>query len=124
MAKSTEYHFDIEQIICIQFTKERPSNYVFYPAEPAKSSFFGICKTPATDEGWVDESSWGNSRYTLEELKNYGYVMRNGVPSHKSHATAYLSHKCQVSKTFETEQEGYNWINGLKTKCNKTFEII
>jgi hypothetical protein len=123
MSKS-EYHFDARAIVAIHFTKERPSRYVWAPAEPAKSSFFGLCKTPAIKEGWLDPTCWSESRYTLDELKEYDYILRNGEIYNKCHITVYLTSKYQVSKTFETETEASAWIEAIKVKAGKIFQVI
>jgi len=121
---TTEYHFAVRDIVAIKFVKERPARFVWYPAEPAYTRLFGLIKYPAIEEGWVDEGSYQESRYTLEELKDYGYVMRNGTPHHKCHVEVFLEHDYQVSNTFETEEEARTWIDGIKSKAGKIFQLI
>lgn len=125
MANSIEYHFDVRAIVALKFVKERPvERFVWKPARPAKSSYFGLCKTLALDEGWEDESSWDSSRYTLDELKGYGYILRNGEIYNKCHIQLFLEHDYQVSQTFETEEEARAWIDAIKIKAGKIFQII
>ena len=119
-----EYQFDINHIIGLKFVEARPSRYEWAEARPYSSSWFGLCKTLALPAGWIDPSCWSERRYTEDELKEYDYIFINGKPYNRPHVTVYLSHEYQVTNQFDSDSDALNWIDVLKQKTGKEFEII
>lgn len=124
-------HFDINQIIGIKFHPERSAGYSWVEAEPEKRIFFGLIPwrygRPA---GFTDAGSPLQWIYTEEDLKSYGYKVYsfderiNDRVCEKPYVVVYLAHELQISKKFETDSEAEEWVDQLKEKSGKSFEVI
>lgn len=125
-------HFDPSQIIKIKFFPERPSSFYWEEAKPEIRSFFGLrVKQKATPAGFADRDTWFEKKfYSEDEIKRFGYLIYpwgeriNDRVCHKPYVTVYLKHEIQITQTFETEKEASRWVESLKTKSEKDFEVI
>ena len=43
---------------------------------------------------------------------------------YKPYVTVYLKHEVEVIQYFETEKEASRWVESLKTKSGRDFEVI
>lgn len=124
-------HFDPSQIVKIKFYPERPTSFHWVEAKPEIRTFFGLrVKKKATPAGFVDRDSWFQKFYSEDEIKRFGYLVYpwgeriNDRVCHKPYVTVYLKHEIQVNRNFETEKEASIWIEDLKSKAGKKFEVI
>jgi hypothetical protein len=122
-------HFDVNEIIGIKLFPERAARFKWVEATPEKRTFFGLIKTKSEEPaGFLDTGAFDSVIYTKEDLIGYGYKIYddrvNNIVCEKPYATVYLSHDLTTTKKFETDQEALEWIEEIKTKSGKTFEIV
>ena len=127
-----EKHFDIDKVVSIDFYPVRIQNWIWQDEIPEKRIFFGLINLRgAISPGFRDLGDWGDRRrYTQKEVEEYGYKVypyeeriNNRVCS-KPCVSLNLISDIKIQKTFETEEEASHWIEELKLKSGKSFEII
>lgn len=125
--KNIEYHFDVNSVIGIKFEKESYTSFVWVE-EKIKKRFLG--KPKIYPAGFIDTRSYRGCIFTEGELlelgyKVYGFDERvNNLVCRKPYVVVYLGHKLEVNHTFESDEMATEWIEGLKNKSGKTFEVI
>jgi hypothetical protein len=125
--KNIEYHFDVNSVIGIKFVKESYTSFVWVE-EKIKKRFLG--KPKIYPAGFIDTSSYRGNIYTEGELlelgyKVYGFDERvNNLVCRKPYVVIYFGHKLTSDLSFESDEMATEWIEGLKNKSGKTFEVI
>lgn len=128
----TKEYFDVSRIISIYFRSETPStNFYWVESEPIKK-FFGLINTGRfTKAGWCDFRDWKDGIfYTEDEIRGYGYKVYNTDERIndriccKACVKVYLTHDNRIERFFETDDDAEGWIQSLKEKSGKTFEVV
>ena len=130
-----EQHFDISRIIGIELRGITKTSYRWLPRKQ-KTFFFGLIKRNSWyNEGYYDHGCyeecyesgcWDASEYTAEELRGYGYVVDESTRTvyNKPNVTVFLEGEYKIYRKFESDSEASEWVNGLKKRSGKEFEII
>lgn len=124
-------YFDVSRIISVYFRSETPcTNFYRVESKPIKK-FFGLFNTGRfTEAGWCDNRDWDEAVYTEDEIRDHGYKLYsaderiNDRICHKAYVKVYLTHDNEIEQTFETDAEAEAWIETLKEKSGKTFEVV
>ena len=128
----TKEYFDVSRIISVYFRSETPCRYFYWvESEPIKK-FFGLINTGRfTEAGWCDNRDWKDGIiYTEDEIRSYGYKIYSTDERikdricHKAYVKVYLTHENQIEQSFETDADAEAWIQSLKERSGKTFEIV
>ena len=128
----TKEYFDVSRIISVYFRSETPCRYFYWvESEPIKK-FFGLINTGRfTEAGWCDHRDWEDGViYTENWIRNYGYKVYSTDERikdricNKAYVKVYLTHDNQIEQSFETDDEAEAWIQSLKEKSGKTFEVV
>ncbi len=130
-----EQHFDISRIIGIELRGITKTSHRWLPKKQ-KTFFFGLIKRNAWhaegyyENGCYDEcyesGCWDATEYNAKELRDYGYIVDESTKTvyDKPHATIFMESDCKVYKKFDTEPEATEWVNALKKRSGKEFEIV
>ena len=130
-----EQHFDISRIIGIELKGITKTSYRWLPKKQ-KTFFFGLIKRNAWHaEGYYqngcyeecyESGCWDASEYTAEELRDYGYIVDEDTRTvyEKPCVTVFPEHDHKIYRKFESDSEASEWVNGLKKRSGKEFEII
>jgi hypothetical protein len=134
MGKKYESHFLIENIREIQLTKERPAGYIWIDEKIEiikKWYWFGFYKKEIkTEAGFYEKGYEHYAPHTEQYFLDMGYKIypiseriENRICS-KAYVT--LSWKDGGSRgfNFESDDEAKAWIEQIKVKSGKTFEVI
>lgn len=127
-------HFDISRIIGIEVFDKRRTSYRWLP-EKQKTAFFGLIKRNSWHsagfysngcyEECYESGCWDAHPETADSLIGQGYLVdHDETVWHKPFATVFLEADCKVTKKFNTLDEVNEWVEFLKTKSGKTFEIV
>jgi hypothetical protein len=128
----TKEYFDVSRIVSVYFRSETPCTYYYWvESEPIKK-FFGLIDTGRfTETGWCDNRDWKDGIiYTEDEIRSYGYKIYstderiNDRICHKAYVKVDLTHDNQIEQSFETDADAEAWIQSLKEKSGKTFEVV
>ena len=127
----TKEYFDVSRIVSVYFRRETTcTNFYWVESEPIKR-FFGLFDTGRfTEAGWCDNRDWKFVIYTEDEIRSYGYKVYsaderiNERICHKAYVKVYLTHDNEIEQAFETDEEAEAWIESLKEKSGKTFEVV
>jgi hypothetical protein len=129
-------NFDVDAVVSIEYRPSQLTLFTWYPETriPRKFLGFDTGRERIVEEGWYDlrkgvvsdyERSYYDM-YTLEDLLGYDYIVEN--PSKlvfkKPYVKVILSNKDYITKSFDTEDEALSFIIKIKSKSNKTFEVI
>jgi hypothetical protein len=128
--KNYEIHFDVNQIIKMEFRKMRKSSYQWLPGKTEKS-FFGLCKTDYP-EGYYDRGvyhtydGWGCSYYRSKEAMEKDYhIDQDYVAWEYPWVRIYLSHEMSVHRQFQSDENAEIWIGLIKSKTpEKFYEVV
>lgn len=126
----TKEYFDLSRIVSVYYRPETTCrNFYWVESEPIKR-FFGLFNTGRlTEAGWCDNRDWDGTIYTEDEIRSYGYKVYstderiNERICHKAYVKVYLSHDNTIEQAFGTDAEAEAWIESLKEKSGKTFEV-
>ncbi len=127
----TKEYFDLSRIVSVYFKLETTcTNFYWVESKPIKR-FFGLFDTGRfTEAGWCDNRDWEDGIiYTEDEIRNYGYKVYstderiNERICHKAYVKVYLTHDNTIEQTFETDKEAEAWIELLKEKSGKVFQV-
>lgn len=121
-----EYQFDVNRVIGIKIYKSEKSDWVWLPKKERPSRFFGLVKVPPFEEGFYSEGEY--SEYgprTKKKLEYYNYLINEKKEVWtKCSITVYLESEYTVGLSFDTDQEGREWVENLKKESGKDFKII
>jgi hypothetical protein len=126
----TKEYFEVSRIVSVYFRPEHPETRFYWrDSEPIKT-FFGLINTGRFAEaGWLNAYDWDEVLYTEDEIRNYGYKVYstderiNERICNKAYVKVYLTHDNTIEQSFETDKEAEAWIELLKEKSGKTFEV-
>lgn len=130
-------YFDISRIISILYKPEHEcNNYEWVESKPIKW-FFGLINTGKfTKSGWKYLSCglWDDDNsivYSDDEMRNkFGYIVYstderiNNRLCNKAKVTVYLEYDNEICQEFNSNKEAEEWIESLKIKSGKPFEIV
>lgn len=128
-------YFQLDDIISIQFTAERETDYRWkerVPERDKKFLGFVVGKHPEIPEGWVsgdfgyltdDERIRVDSSY----LERYSWLRvdeKNKKIWNKATVEINLAHKDMVSRQFNSNEEAQAWIDEIISESGKKFKVI
>ena len=123
-------YFDVSRIVSAYFIPEHTETKFYWQDSKPITTFFGLINTGRfTEAGWFNACDWNEELYTEDEIRNYGYKVYstderiNERICHKAYVKVYLTHDKTIKQTFETDKEAEAWIELLKEKSGKTFEV-
>lgn len=123
-------YFDVDRIISIWFRPETPIDYISWVESKPIKRFFGLYNTGRfTEAGWIDHSEWDPTPYSDDDLRRRGYIVYdrnkriNERVCRKAHVKVYLVHDNSIEQSFDSDKQAEEWIETLKTKSGKTFEV-
>ena len=121
-----EYQFDVNRVIGIKIYESEKLDYGWLPRKERPSRFFGLIKVSPFEEGFYSEGEY--SEYgprTKEKLEEYSYLINEKKEVWKKcNVTVYLESEYSVGLSFNTNQEGREWIENLKNESGKNFKIV
>lgn len=129
-------YFQLDDIISIQFTAERETDYRWkerVPERDKKFLGFVVGKHPEIPEGWVsrdfgyltddDERMRVDSSY----FERYSWLRvdeKNKKIWNKATVEIKLRYKDMVSKQFNSNEEAQAWIDEIISESGKKFKVI
>jgi hypothetical protein len=124
-------YFDVDRIISIWFKPETPVEYIYWAESKPIKKFFGLYNTGRfTEAGWVDNSEWNYITYSDDDLRRRGYIVYgrneriNERVCRKAYVKVYHAHDNSIEQSFDSNKQAEEWIETLKTKSGKTFEVV
>ena len=120
-----EYQFDVNRVIGIKIYKSEKSDWVWLPRKERPPRFFGLIKVSPFEEGFYSEGNYEYNPRTKEKLEEYNYLINEKKEVWKKcNITVYLESGYTVGLSFNTNQEGREWIDNLKSESGKNFKIV
>ena len=123
-------YFDVDRIISIRFRPEYPVDHIYWAESKPIKKFFGLINTGKfTEAGWVDYCEWDRIPYSDDDLRKRGYIVYdrneriNERVCRKAYVKVYLTHDNSIEQSFDSDKQAEEWIETLKTKSGKTFEV-
>jgi hypothetical protein len=123
-------YFDVSRIVSAYFIPEHTATKFYWQDSKPITTFFGLINTGRfTKAGWFNACDWNEELYTEDEIRRYGYKVYstderiNERICNKAHVKVYLTHDNTIEQSFETDKEAEAWIELLKEKSGKTFEV-
>lgn len=127
---SKEY-FDVDRIISIHYRPENPVSWIYWVESKPIKKFFGLYNTGRfTEAGWVDNSEWDENTYTDDDMRKRGFIVYdkderiNDRICRKAYVKVYLTHDNSIEQSFDSDKQAEEWIETLKEKSGKTFEVV
>jgi len=127
----TKEYFDVSRIVSVYFRREHTATRFYWQDSKPITTFFGLINTGRfTEAGWFNAYDWNEVLYTEDEIRGYGYKVYNTDERinericHKAYVKVCLSHDNTIEQSFETDDEAEVWIQSLKEKSGKTFEVV
>lgn len=127
----TKEYFDVSRIISVYFRREHTATKFYWQDSKPIKKFFGLINTGRfTEAGWLNAYDWNEELYTEDEIRGYGYKVYNTDERinericNKAYVKVYLTHDNSIEQKFETDAEAEAWIESLKEKSGKTFEVV
>lgn len=124
-------YFDVSRITSVYFRSETPCTNFYWVESEAIKRFFGLFDTGRfTEAGWYDNRDWDEAVYTEDEIRSNGYKVYstderiNDRICHKAYVKVCLTHDNYIEQAFESDAEAEAWIESLKEKSGKTFEVV
>lgn len=125
---SSKEYFNVDRIVSILYTPEKPANEYFWVDPKPIKRFFGLIDTGKfTEAGWY--TYYSSRPYTTEVLRSYGYIVYdtderiNERVCNKAMVKVYLTDDNIIEQSFDSNQKAEEWIELLKTTSGKTFEV-
>ncbi len=123
-------YFDVSRIVSAYFIPEHTETKFYWQDSKPITTFFGLINTGRfTEAGWFNACDWNEELYTEDEIRNYGYKVYstderiNDRICNKAYVKVYLTHDNTIEQRFETDADAEAWIESLKEKSGKTFEV-
>jgi hypothetical protein len=124
-------YFDVDRIISIHYRPENPVSWIYWVESKPIKKFFGLYNTGRfTEAGWVDNSEWDENIYTDDDMRKRGFIVYdkderiNDRICKKAYVKVYLTHDNSVEQSFDSNKQAEEWIETLKEKSGKTFEVV
>lgn len=121
-----EIHFDVSQINKIHYYPEENLGLVRIPRTPQKNFWGNDSKRYFREPGWGKINKEGNPviHYFDEDLEGERYKMTPDGPAVKPVVYTHLFHGDYMTMYFETNEKAVEWLESLKSKSGKTYEVI
>jgi hypothetical protein len=127
----TKEYFDVSRIVSVYFRPEHTETRFYWQDSKPIKKFFGLINTGRfTEAGWLNAYDWEEVLYTEDEIRGYGYKVYNTDERinericHKAYVKVCLTHDNIIEQRFETDADAEAWIESLKEKSGKTFEVV
>lgn len=131
-----KYYFEIDKVVSITISLERPSEYRWaeaLPSRPKKFLGFIVGTKPAVAGGFTDYDEEADLNWAYERRKDASYFAQyswykvdelNKKITVKPYVEVRLGYKQSISTRFETDSEAQAWVDELIAASDKKFKVI
>jgi len=124
-----EINFDINKVVSVEVYMDRPAYGIQYKEErrvPKFPAFIRGYKTLVA--GYYDNNNWDGDEVlvSIETLLRKGYIIDDDkkLVYDKPYVTIRLTDKIYYSKTFGSNRLALEWVEELRVRSGKDFEVI